>query len=288
MQEVKKGLVVKIISDRYTVLINGVEYLAKARGKLRLSGNIVVGDIVDIQVEKPFSNISKVHPRKNLLLRPFVANIDMVIIVIAKEPAPDLLLVDKIIVDSRFKDITPVICYNKSDMATSQEIAQLLEIYKEVDSIITSAITAEGAKALKEKIANNIVCFAGQSATGKSSILNMLLGLNLKTGELSEKLRRGKHTTRHVELFRAFDGMIVDTCGFSKLDLVGIHPEDLKNYYDDFFEFSNECKYTSCLHIAEPDCAVKRAVELGSIDKDRYLRYINIYNELSNARTNHV
>ncbi|MDR0697570.1 MAG: ribosome small subunit-dependent GTPase A [Christensenellaceae bacterium] len=285
--ETKKGLVTKIISDLYTVSCDGQNYISKARGRLRQWGDIVVGDIVQLEIDKPISNICKVEKRKNLLLRPLVANIDVVIIVLAKEPAPDLLLTDKIIIEARSKGITPIICFNKSDITTRTEINTLLSAYTDVDTIITSATNGEGREDLIERIANNIVCFAGQSATGKTSMLNMLLDIKLKTGTLSLKLKRGKHTTRHVELFNAFGGMIVDTCGFSKFELNGIRKEELKNYYDEFYRYAQDCKYTSCMHVSEPDCAVKRAVESGDLDKNRYLRYINIYKELINSRNNH-
>ncbi|MDR2266567.1 MAG: ribosome small subunit-dependent GTPase A [Christensenellaceae bacterium] len=286
MKEFHTGIVTRIISNLYIVKCGEHYYKAFPRGKLKLDGDIYVGDHVEITKSFPYSSIDKVLPRSNLLMRPYVANVDIAIIVIAKEPNPDLLLVDKIIIDCRRKGIKPVICYNKSDIATRAEIDEILSSYTDNECIITSTKAHDCCDEIIQYIRGSVVCFAGQSAVGKTSILNTLLKLNLKTGEMSARINQGKNTTRHVEIFEAYGGMIVDTCGFSKLTLSDMQPNDLKYYYDEFILTANKCNFSACSHITEPGCAVKKAVEMGEIDKNRYSRYLTIYEELSELKRN--
>lgn len=276
------GKVVKIVSNRYTVRgDDGKEYRAYARGKLRLQGDIYVGDNVKLVFERGDAIIDMVKPRFNQLVRPFVANVDSALIVVAKEPEPDMLLIDKIIINCHLEGIKPVLLYNKADLATQEEIEQLFAPYKDqIDCIVLSATEKRGLDQLAEYIEGKVVCFAGQSAVGKTSLLNAILDLNLKTDGLSAKIKRGKNTTRHVEIYQAFGGDIMDTCGFSMLSIVSINPEELIYYYPDFIKYQDDCRFKSCTHREEPDCAVKKAVENGEISKERYQRYLDIYQEI--------
>lgn len=277
------GKVTKIVSNRYTVRADdGKEYRAYARGKLRLQGDIYVGDNVKIVFERGDAIIDTVKPRVNQLVRPFVANVDSALIVVAKEPEPDMLLIDKIIINCYIEGIKPVLLYNKADLATEAEINELFAPYKDhIDCVVLSALEKKGLEDLRPYIEGKVVCFAGQSAVGKTSLLNAILDLNLKTDGLSAKIKRGKNTTRHVEIYEALGGDIMDTCGFSMLSIVSIDPEELIYYYPDFIEYQNECRFKSCTHREEPDCAVKKAVNEGKLSKERYQRYLDIFEEIN-------
>lgn len=276
------GKVIKIVSNRYTVRgSDGKEYRAYARGKLRLQGDIYVGDNVKLVFERGDAVIDVVKPRVNQLVRPFVANVDSALIVVAKEPEPDMLLIDKIIINCHLEGIKPVLIYNKADLAADEEIDNLFAPYIDyMDCVKVSAIEKKGLEELRPYIENKVVCFAGQSAVGKTSLLNAILDLNLKTDGLSAKIKRGKNTTRHVEIYEALGGDVMDTCGFSMLSIVSINPEELIYYYPDFIEYQDNCRFKSCTHREEPDCAVKKAVEEGKISKERYQRYLDIYGEI--------
>ncbi len=276
------GKVVKIVSNRYTVRgEDGKEYRSYARGKLRLKGDIYVGDNVKLVFERGDAVIDEVKERTNSLIRPYCANVDSALIVIAKEPEPDMLLIDKIIINCHLEGIKPVLVYNKADLATEEEIERFFAPYKEyIDCISLSAVEKRGLEKLRPYIENKVVCFAGQSAVGKTSLLNAILDLNLKTDGLSAKIKRGKNTTRHVEIYEALGGDIIDTCGFSMLSIVSIEAEELIYYYLDFLPYQDGCRFKSCTHVDEPDCAVKKAVQDGKIAKERYERYLQIYEEI--------
>ncbi len=280
------GKVVKIVSNRYTVRgEDGKEYRSYARGKLRLKGDIYVGDNVKLVFERGDAVIDEVKERTNRLIRPYCANVDSALIVIAKEPVPDMLLMDKIIINCHLEGIKPVILYNKADLASKEEIESVFGPYKDyIDCLALSAVEKTGLEEIKPYIEDKVVCFAGQSAVGKTSLLNAILDLNLKTDGLSAKIKRGKNTTRHVEIYHALGGDIMDTCGFSMLETIPINPEDLIYYYLDFLPYQDGCRFKSCTHIDEPDCAVKKAVEEGKLSKERYQRYLEIYNELKERK----
>ena len=180
-----------------------------------------------------------------------------------------------------FKEgVTPVLVYNKCELAEDGEIDALKRAYSFIDVIAVSAKLKSGLKELESEVDGKTVCLAGQSAVGKTSLMNAVLDLDLKTDGLSAKIKRGKNTTRHVEIYPALGGHVMDTCGFSMLTLVNIPSDELKYYYEDFLKFADDCKYTACNHISEPGCAVKDAVAAGKLDKGRYDRYLQIYNEL--------
>lgn len=276
-----EGRVIKGVGGRFKVLCGDKVYTCVARGKLQLGDRIIVGDMVSLAEIRGEYVIDKIMPRRNELVRPPVANIDMLVIVVAPLPATDWTLVDKLLIFAAEYRITPVLCYNKIDL-TKAELDYAQSVYGNLTEIVAvSALTGEGFDELKGKL-SGVACFAGQSAVGKSSLLN-LFGEKQEIGDMS-RIERGKNTTRHVQIFSVEEGlMIVDTCGFSLLDLEGIKPEEIMLYYPDFLALP-KCRYNMCTHIAEPDCRVKAAVEAGIIDNGRYERYVAIYNEVLERR----
>lgn len=221
-------------------------------------------------------------PRYNTLKRPRVANVDKVIIVLAATvPAPDLMLVDKLVISAVKNKIQPVICINKSE--DINEAARILkEQYFFFPVIVTSALTGRGIEELKEQIKDSCVCLAGQSAVGKSSLINAIRGdQSRETGILSKKTARGKHTTRMTELIPipVVNGIICDTPGFSVLDDDNISSSDIINGYPELWEYLNDCRFSKCNHLNEPDCGVLKAVDSGLINKERYMRYKTLTEE---------
>ncbi len=277
-----KGLVVKITASGYVLRVGEERLKAIVRGKLR-GQEIYVGD--EVMFERGRANtIESICPRRNVLTRPFVANVDAVLIVVAPIPAPDFVIVDKVVLNAYRVGIKPILVFNKIDLATDADINLTKDGYKDIDVVFVSAKDGRGLQELKELISGKTVCLAGQSAVGKSSLLNALFSLDVAVGEVSHKWGRGKNTTRFVEMFRLGDSEIVDTCGFSVLELLDIEPDELKFYYDEFLPLQEECKFRGCNHISEPDCAVKRAVESGLINVNKYNRYKIIYEELKERR----
>ncbi len=285
------GLILKGIGSFYTVLTSdGGRYVCRARGKFRKEGvSPVPGDNVEFELspEKDSDGyLMKIEPRKNLLIRPAVANVDKLIIVIAASlPRPDLLLVDKLLLQCEQMKITPVICVNKCD--ESDDAAQILAQYAPsgYKAICVSAMTGYGLDELRTELAGCVSCFSGQSAVGKSSILNALLPeLDLLTGGLSRKTDRGRHTTRHAELWPVFGGVVADTPGFSLFELDSIEPEKLALLYPEMRAHLGECRFSQCLHIKEPDCAVKPLLLSGELSNERHARYTLIMEELKEKR----
>lgn len=286
------GTILKGVGGFYYVRdVHGEVFECKACGRFRKEGvTPLPGDNVIFSVNPEGTGyIEEISPRRNELRRPRVANIDMVAIVVSlHKPKPDCLLCDKLIVEAKRSGILPLLVLNKSDSATSEHIALLQEQYAGVcPSLCVSAQSGDGLEALREQLRERCTCFAGQSAVGKSSILNALFPwLGLETGGLSKKTDRGKHTTRHAELLELSDicGMVVDTPGFSFLESGKLEAMQLQQYYDDFFSFAYDCRFSSCLHADEPDCGVKDAVDKGLINRQRYQRYITILDELKDRR----
>lgn len=279
------GIVVKNISNSFTVRSLDDYYVCTALGKLKQDGKVLVGDRVEIDVVgKTQSVITKVLPRKNLLIRPPIANIDNLVIVLSSSPQPDFILIDKLIIMCLVNDIKPIICINKLDILKDDFVNYIHSQYDNVvlDIVEISAITLENLNALSSLLINKISAFAGQSAVGKSTILNALTqGATAKTGELSLKTNRGRHTTRHTQMYEIqANTFICDTPGFSMLNLENITYNNLSFYYPDFAEF--KCKFSGCTHTKEDStfCAVKKAVEQGGLNKERYDRYVKIYEEL--------
>ncbi len=260
------------------------------RGRFRIKKQTFLpGDLVRITVvddAKSHGVIEEVMERKNELLRPHVANVDRAVITFAlQNPKPDLLLLDRILIQVLDAKIQPLLCFNKADLVSEEERHSLIHPYQKAgfDVITVSANTGEGIQALRSAIHGNLIVMAGPSGAGKSSILNALNArFHLETGELSKKVERGKHTTRRVELLPLDDTTyIADTPGFSSLFLPeGIERPNLQRFYPEFAPFSEECPYLSCLHDKERDCGIKDAVEQGKIDRGRYERYCVFLEEL--------
>lgn len=288
------GKIVKGIAGFYYVHVNemGV-YECKAKGVFRNKKiKPLVGDNVELDVidsEKFLGNIADILPRKNYVLRPEVANVDQAVIIFAaKDPQPNLNLLSRFLIRMEMEEIPSIICFNKQDIVTQEEMERLAEIYKDSGSrvIFTSTVEKNGLDILRELLADKTTVLAGPSGVGKSSITNILMpGINVSTGDISEKIKRGKHTTRHSELFH-MDGntYIMDTPGFTSLYVNEIEADRLRFYFNEFGKYEGKCRFNGCIHINEPDCAVKTAVHDGQINKERYMHYSDIYNELKNIR----
>ena len=289
-----QGHVIKGYSGFYYVAAADKIYECSLRGKNRLNkSSVLPGDIVEftaLNTEKGV--IEKVTARKNQLIRPTIANTDQIIIVTsAANPAPDLMFVDRMSVIALYNKIEPIICLSKADLLSEKESENLKKIYTPTGftTIFTSSVTKAGLDELKMLLEGKISVFAGNSGVGKSSLVNSLSLQNYsQVGEISAKLKRGKHTTRHVELFGLDEqSFIADTPGFSALSL----PEEMKReqlarFFPDFMEYLNDCRFNTCLHDAEPYCAVKKALEEGKIAQSRYENYRILLQEvLKNERS---
>ena len=279
--EVRNFRVIKIDSDLFTVDDGARICCARARKTLRRN-DIRVGDFVRLAGDPPV--IEAVLPRKNTLIRPAVANVDTVLIVLAPEPVPDFLTADKLVVNCRAAGIRPVICFNKNDLPfDSDTVAAQYTGF--ADGVVSVSAANGDTAALRPVLAGRLTALAGQSAVGKSSLVNALTGLSRATGGLSERVMRGRNTTTRAEIVPLGGGAyIVDTPGFSMLDVFDVRAEELSDYYG-YTAFAGGCRFGGrCTHTSEPDCAVKRAVEAGETDRARYERYVKLYSALRNAR----
>ena len=267
------------IGSFYTVLCDedGREYTLRAQKKLRHQKlTPMVGDRVRFTPGEGEDNgwLEEILPRRSVMLRPSVANCDMLMLVVASVPHPDMLLIDKLILRAARGGMTPAICVNKIDLGDALE-QSIREEYAgtQLRVFATSAMTGEGIEALREAMRGRVTCLAGQSAVGKSSLINALLGLELETGGLSRKTERGRHTTRRAEML-AVDGMLVlDTPGFSLLELPEMEPESLAQLYPEYEALAEGCRFQPCLHDREPGCAVHAAVDAGTLSPVRWERY---------------
>lgn len=281
----QKGRIIKGISGFYYVQDGtGNVHECKAKGAFKKKGvTPLVGDHVCFaeNAGEGYALIEEVLPRKNELTRPSVANVDALLIVISEaEPQADFYLVDKLLFQAEKSGIDAYICVNKTDLG--DEVTGLVKgQFSAVCKVLfVSAKGGMGLDGLKKQLAGKCVCLAGQSAVGKSSIVNALdKNLKLETGSLSKKTARGKHTTRQTELLYLpeSDIYIVDTPGFSMFDVKDIKKEELPHYYKEFEAYAKACRFSSCMHINEPDCAVKKAVEDGKINVQRYERYAKLF-----------
>lgn len=281
----KVGQVVKIHSSRFTVLMETERIECTARGSLKIkSGGIVTGDYVE--VDDANRTINKVLKRKSYFIRPNIANVDAVNIVVASPPKPDYTLLDKLILSLYSQGVEVIISVNKTDL-NHDVYTEIISNYSEVGCSIlqVSALNGEGIDLLKEKLKGKLVAFAGQSAVGKSSILNALFGLDLKTNDVSEKTQRGRHTTTVSEIYDIDGIRVADTPGFSVLK-PDILPEEVALFYPEYFSRLSQCKFRCCTHTGEPDCKVFKDVRDGVLSSERYERYKLIYNEIKEEYNN--
>ena len=280
----EKGRIIKLVGGLYTVVDKDKNlFVLKPLGVFRYKKiSPKVGDIVDFDND----NILKVYERVNELYRPTISNVDQVLLVnSAKKPNFSFLLLDKFLAMIEAYNILPIIIVTKVDLMNEEELQVLksnLSYYEKYFKVIYfSKVTRVGVQDVLDITKNKVNVLAGQTGAGKSSLLNTIdPNLNLETNEISKALGRGKHTTRHVELFEFGSGYIADTPGFSKLEFQDFQSDQLKYYYPDFFKLSDKCKFHECTHIHEPKCEVRRLVEIGEIPKFRYDNYVTIFHEI--------
>lgn len=275
------GTIIKGIGGFYYVKASNNVYECKARGVFRKERvTPMIGDKVVIEVNGEKGSITEIMPRFSCLIRPPVANIDTIIIVVAAaEPDPSLELIDKMLVNAEISGIKPAICINKTDIRMREDIE---EIYTKAgyEVFTVSAEKKAGTDKLFEYLKGKTTAFAGLSGVGKSSLLSLITDDTLETGEVSEKIRRGRHTTRHVELFEIDGGFVLDTPGFGQLEVEGIKADELQNYFPEMADCQGNCRFRGCAHINEPDCYVKEKLETGEIAPSRYESYKAMYEKL--------
>ena len=278
-----KGIITKGIGGFYYVEVANATYECKARGVFRKEKiTPLVGDIVEITINEQAENtIDKIFDRKNFLNRPPVANIDNLFIVVATiEPKPNFLVIDKLVAMAEYKNIEPTIIVSKSDLASASEI---VDVYSK--SGITVLNTADDSELdkIKSLMKDKITAFTGNSGVGKTTLLNKIdANLNLATGAISNKLGRGRHTTREAQLFNVCGGYVIDTPGFSSFEFDKteiIKKDDLPYCFREFREYLGECKFTSCAHVNDKGCKICEAVENGEISRIRHENYISLYNQ---------
>ena len=284
------GRIVKGISGFYYVFVAGSGiYECKAKGAFRKQQiKPLVGDLVEIDVlseENHLGNVVEILPRKNALIRPAVANVDQALVIFATDsPKPNLNLLDRFLVMMAYQDVPVQICFNKEDLGADDEKQQLREIYEKAGYPVhfTQATTGQGEAEIFALLQGKTTTVAGPSGVGKSSLINGLQDhTTMETGNISEKIGRGKHTTRHSELIPiAEDSFIMDTPGFSSMYVPEIEAGQLWEYFPEFVLHEPECRFQGCAHIGEPDCGIKEALARGEIAQSRYDNYKLLYEEL--------
>ena len=288
LNKLPEGIILKGVGGFYYVKTSNGIYECKARGIFRkkeitpLPGDkVIIGSISEQYMS---GNIEEILERQSILVRPAVANVDKIVLTLAsKSPEPDMMLLDKILITALTKNIDVLICVNKLDIDEAN-FNKISECYTNAGFTVIGVRKdiPESYNRLIEQIGSHINVFAGQSGVGKSTLMNKILNSEvMETGSVSSKIERGKHTTRHAQLLPlSTGGYIVDTPGFSSFELEGIDEMKLMDYYPDFQRHLGGCRFDDCIHVNEPDCAVKNAVDNGEICRDRYERYVKLYLEL--------
>lgn len=288
-----QGKIIKGIAGFYYVHTQKGIFECKAKGAFRneqikpLVGDDVILDVVD--VEKRLGNVVEILPRRNALIRPAVANVDQALIIFSiVKPNPNYNLLDRFLIMMEKQKLPCIICFNKQDIASAQEKEDLRREYETCgyQVLFVSAMQKEGMEELSRVLAGKTTTVAGPSGVGKSTIVNSLYPeAHMETGEISHKIERGKHTTRHSELFAiAEQTYIVDTPGFTSLSLGRMEKEELGNFYPEFTEYEKNCRFAGCSHISEPECGVKQALLEGKVGQVRYHNYVTLYEELKKQR----
>lgn len=277
-----KGIVTRVQANLYKVKLEDKRTVeCSAKGLLKYKKmSILVGDMVEVNNNNV---IDKVLPRKNSFIRPPIANVDQLIVVVAAtNPKPDLMLLDKQLVMAEKNNVEPIICVNKIDLEA--DYGEIIEVYENIgyQVVTTTAKDGIGIDKIARILGNKITAFSGNSGVGKSALTNNIFNEEVsKEGETSDKAQKGKHTTKHVELFDfSENSYIADTPGFSSFDVEGINYKELDKYFIEFAPYISDCEYRSCTHIKEINCGVKKAVSKRKIDKGRYERYATLFEKL--------
>ena len=289
-----QGKIIKGIAGFYYVYgEDEVLYECKAKGIFRKDNQKpLVGDNVEITIldqQEQTGNLIRILPRKNSLIRPAVANIDQALVIFAaREPKPNLSLLDRFLVIMEKQDVPVIICFNKQDLCDEEEVGRLKEIYEACGYpvVLASAKQGEGIEEIKSLLRGKTTTVAGPSGVGKSSLTNLLQNeVQMETGEISKKLGRGRHTTRHSQIIQIEeDTWLYDTPGFTSFYVEEIEKEELRFYFREFFKYEGTCRFQGCTHTHEPGCMVKNALEEGKISKERYENYLELYGELKEKR----
>lgn len=285
-----QGKIIKGIAGFYYVdVVESGIYECKAKGIFRKEKRKpLVGDNVEIEIlneEEKTGNLVQIYERKNELIRPAAANVDQALVIFAvRQPDPNYVLLDRFLIAMEQQKIPVIICFNKSDLAKEQELEAMCRIYEGCGYHIltTSASCEEGIETVRELLEGKTTVVAGPSGVGKSSLTNLLQEeISMETGEISKKLKRGKHTTRHSQLLTVGEHTyLMDTPGFSSMFVEGMEKEELRQFFPEFREYEGTCRFQGCVHVHEPGCLVKEAVEEGKLSSQRYENYVSFYEEL--------
>ncbi|AJA48168.1 putative ribosome biogenesis GTPase RsgA [Clostridium pasteurianum DSM 525 = ATCC 6013] len=285
-----QGIIIKGIGGFYYVKVNSKIYECKARGKFRHKElSPLVGDNVIIDLDEDNKGVIKeICDRTSKLIRPSIANVTQAFIIFAvRNPDFNMDLLNKFLVLCEVNKLKAVVCFNKIDLATKEEVDNTVSLVKSIgyETIYLNAKTGYGIDKIKAHLEENITVFCGPSGVGKSTILNSIVGHSaMETGDISKRLNRGKHTTRHCELLEIDGGYVADSPGFSSLDISFIKKDQLQGCFPEFLEYYDTCKFSTCMHYKEPGCTVKEAVESGKINKNRYMFYIKTLEEILSRR----